>query len=92
LERIESFYITAKVADILFVPKKIRGRDNLTVAEIAIEAYFNSACYILHNRYDLFKYPFLYAFKQLARAATITLSLNEKKRFYLREERIYLIN
>jgi hypothetical protein len=75
LERIESFYIKAKVADILFASKKICGRDNLTVAEEAIKAYFDSANYILHK----FEYSYLYASKQLERAATITLSLGKSE-------------
>lgn len=79
LDKIESFYIKAKVADILFEFKKthkIHDRDRLTVAEEAIKAYFDSANYILYNGSD-FQYSFRYAADQLKRAAQITLSLGK---------------
>jgi hypothetical protein len=76
LERIESFYIKAKVADILFVSKKICDKDKLTAAEIAIEAYFNSVDYFLHK---IINRKYLNASTHLERAATITLSLGKRE-------------
>jgi hypothetical protein len=77
LDKIESFYIKARVAHVLFESKKISGKDNFTVAKVALEAYFNSANYILFNR-DGFEVPFFYASQQLRIAATIMLSLRQK--------------
>lgn len=81
LEKIESFYIKAKVADVLFESKKISDKDNLTVAEMAIEAYFNSANYILYNMVG-FQRPFDIASNQLGRAAALMLSLKRNENLF----------
>jgi hypothetical protein len=82
LEKIESLYIKAKIADVLFVSKKLNNnnnRDNFSVAEIAIEAYFNSADYMLCNTgWSKYSFRFRFVSEQVKRASSIMLSLKKR--------------
>jgi len=76
LDKIESLFLKARIADVLWVSKRL-GRDrNKDVVDKAIEFYFGSTDYIIDNCSSGFMHPFSLATNQLKRAATLVLSIH----------------
>ncbi|MDR3306911.1 MAG: hypothetical protein LBS61_04505 [Endomicrobium sp.] len=79
LERIESFYIKAIIVDVLWVSRKLKGKENRIVAEVAAEAYFNLVNYMPKPRGKLID---SHRHIHLTRYTTIMLSLKQDEKLF----------